>query len=152
MKRLTPLLVMTVLLLFHSAPVKAAGELNIISKFFANGIEFDIAVYTEGAQKIGLIGIAGAQRTSVAFSSGEWDSFVKLWQQAAQVQSASWQFVGSFKETDTSAEDLLVVTAGPGVQFTIVDAKKGTSSFVLGKSDFGAFDAKVQQVAEYLSR
>jgi len=44
------------------------------------------------------------------------------------------------------------VTAGPGVQFTIMDATNGTLSFVLQKSDFDRFDAKVRQVTEYFAQ
>ena len=69
----------------------------------------------------------------------------------SQKASTSWQFVGSFKETGTTDVDLLIVTAGPGVQFTIMDATNGTLSFVLRKSDFDAFDAKVRQVTEYFA-
>jgi hypothetical protein len=152
MRRPTLLLVIAVLFLLHSAPVQAAGQLDFVGKFFAGGTEFDIATYTEDAQRVALIGIvAGPQKIPVAFNSGEWDSFVDLWHKAAQVESASWQFVGSFKETTTRDKTLLIVTAGPGVQFTIIDPK-GTSSFVLGKSDFGTFETKVQQVTAYLAR
>lgn len=153
MRRLALLPIIAVLLLLHSAPVQAAGQLDVVGKFFANGVELDIATYTEGTQKVGLIGIATTtQRASVAFSPGEWDSFVNLWQNAAKLESDSWQLIGSFKEPNTKEQDLLIVTAGLGVQFTIMNRTSGTSSFVLAKSDFGTLDAKVRQVTEYLAR
>ena len=145
MRSLRFLPLMALLVLLGSSPAQAAGQYDVVGKFFANGVEFNIATYTEGAAKVALVGIPG--RISVTFDPGEWGDFVTLWQKA----STSWQFVGSFKETGTTDVDLLIVTAGPGVQFTIMDATNGTLSFVLRKSDFDAFDAKVRQVTEYFA-
>jgi hypothetical protein len=135
------------LLLFAASPVWAAGKLDILGKFLSNGAEFDLAVYRENGETVALVGIAAAQRTSVAFSTTEWHSFTELWQKARGVQGATWQPVGTFKETATDELALLTVTAGPGVQFNI-DGNKGHFTFVLPKSEFAAFDAKVQEMNE----
>ena len=150
MRSLRFLSLIALLLLLGSSPAQAAGQYDVVGKFFANGVEFNIATYTEGAAKVALVGIPG--RISVTFDPGEWGDFVTLWQKAARLESNSWQFVGSFKETGTTDVDLLIVTAGPGVQFTIMDATNGTLSFVLQKSDFDRFDAKVRQVTEYFAQ
>ena len=133
------------LLLLAASPARAEGKLDILGKFRANGAEFDLAVYRENGETVALIGIAAAQRTSVAFSTGEWHSFVDLWQKAQAVQAPTWQPVGSFKESNSTELALLTVTAGPGVQFSI-DGNKGHFTFVLPQSDFAAFDAKVQEM------
>jgi hypothetical protein len=142
--------VLALVFLLYSSPARAAGQLDVVGKFFANGVEFDIATYTEGADKVAVVGIA--RHISVAFDSVEWGTFVSLWQRAARQESNSWQFIGSFKETGTKDMDLLVVTAGPGVQFTIMDPMKGTLSFVLAKSDFDRFEASVRQVTEFFGQ
>jgi hypothetical protein len=132
-------------------PAWAAGTLDIIGKFFANEAEFDIALYTEDHQLVAVIGIATTQRSSVAFAPNEWHSFAELWQKARRMQTATWQLVGTFKETDTTELALLTVMAGPGVQFNIT-GEKGNFSFVLPKSDFTNFDAKVRQMTTSLAR
>jgi hypothetical protein len=133
------------LLLFAASPVWAAGKLDILGKFLSDGTEFDLAVYREDGETVALIGIATTERTSVAFSTGEWHSFVDLWRKARAVNGGTWQPVGTFKETGTEELALLTVTAGPGVQFNI-DGHKGHFTFVLPKGDFAAFDAKVQEM------
>jgi hypothetical protein len=133
------------LLLLAASPAWAAGKLDILGKFSANGAEFDLAIYRENGETVALVGIAAGKRTSVAFSTAEWHSFVELWRQARAMRGESWQPVGTFKETDTTELALLTVTAGPAVQFNI-DGDKGHFTFVLPKSDFAAFDAKVAEM------
>lgn len=135
------------LLLLAASPARAEGKLDILGKFSSNGSEFDLAIYRESGETVALIGIAAAQRTSVAFSSGEWHAFVDLWHRARAVDGESWQSVGTFKESNTQELALLTVTAGPAVQFSI-DGNKGHFTFVLPKSDFAAFDAKVQEMIQ----
>jgi hypothetical protein len=133
------------LLLLAASPAWAAGKLDVVGKFSANGTEFDLAIYRENGETVALVGIAAGQRTSVAFSPAEWHSFVELWRQARAARSESWQPVGTFKETGTTELALLTVTAGPAVQFNI-DGVKGHFTFVLPKSDFAAFEAKVAEM------
>jgi hypothetical protein len=97
-----------------------------------------------------LLALAKEQRVSLAFRAAEWNSINDLWQRASQVQSDTWQMVGYYKETNTTAGTLLVVAAGPGVQFVFVDPL-GTFSFVLEKGDFARFGAKLRQLGDFLS-
>ena len=153
MKRLLFALAMLLLSLAQAAAL-AAGQLIITGKFNSGGNEFDFAQYTEigSKNKIAVVSIAiRSGRTSVAFDAKEWDSFAELWQQAQNVHSATWQPVGSFKETGTTEPALLTVAAGPGVQFTIT-GNKGPFTFVLLPGDYARFDAAVKQMAEWAAQ
>jgi hypothetical protein len=140
------------LLLLLPAAALAAGQLVFIGKFNSGGNEFDFAQYTEASgnnEKIAVIGIAiRTERTSVTFDTNEWHSFAELWQKAQSVHSATWQAVGTFKETGTEEAALLAVAAGPGVQFTIT-GKKGPFTFVLLPGDYVRFDAAVQKMTAW---
>jgi len=150
MKRI--LFAAALLLLLLHVPALAEGQLVYAGKFFGGGNEFDIAQYTEGKEKVAVIGIAiNNQKTSVAFAPHEWHSFAELWQRARSVQSATWQPIGTFKETGTDELALLTVAAGPGVQFTIT-GKKGPFTFVLSPGDYAQFDAVVQQTAQWAAQ
>jgi len=150
MKRI--LFAAAMLLLLLNAPALAAGQLVFAGKFFSGGSEFDIAQYTEDDEKVAVIGIGiNNVKTSVAFAPNEWHFFAELWQRARNAQSATWQPVGTFKETNTDELALLTVTAGPGVQLTIT-GKKGPFVFVLLPGDYARFDATVSQTAEWAVR
>ncbi len=139
------------LFLFSSLAVHAEGKLDILGKFLVSDGELDIATYTDGAQKVGLLGLKKDQtRVSVAFAPDEWESLQKLWQKGSEMQAGSWQFVGSFKESGSKVETLLVVAAGPGVQFIVIDPDK-TVTIVLTKADFDKFQTSLNQVKEYLA-
>src|SRR5208282_3159232 len=93
------------LLLLLQSPASAAGQFVVTGRFNSGGNEFDFAQYTEIGSKnrIAVVSIAiRSDRTSVAFDAKEWDSFVKLWQQAKNIHAATWQPVGTFKETGTT--------------------------------------------------
>jgi len=141
------------LLLLAPSAALAAGQLVISARFNSGGNEFDFGQYTEngGKDKVAIIGIEiRNQRTSVAFDPAEWHSFAALWQQAQSVRSATWQAVGTYKETGTTEAALLTISAGPGVQFTIT-GNKGPFTFVLLPGDYVRFDAAVKQMASWAS-
>jgi hypothetical protein len=132
---------------------QSPGKLDTLGKFPGDGAELRIATYTEGADKVGILGIWKQQppRAATAFGSAEkWDSFVQLWQKASQTQSTSWQPIGTYKEVGTTDPTLLLVSAGPGVRLTMETAD-GTFSVVLSKSDYEAFGQAVQRVTDYLA-
>ncbi len=134
------------------ATAQAEGQLVYAGKFMNGGIEFELAQYTEDQEKVAVIGIDNNnQRTSVAFAPNEWHFFAELWQKAGNVQSATWQPVGTFTETDTDERALLTVAAGPGVQFTI-SGNKGVFTFVLQQGDYAQFDAVVRQMAAWAAQ
>jgi len=141
-------------LLLPLAPALAAGQLVIIGKFNSGGNEFDFGQYTEigSKNKIAIVSIAiRSGRTSVSVEAKEWGSFAELWQKAQSVRSASWQPVGSFKETGTTEAALLTVSAGPGVQLAIT-GNKGPFTFVLLPGDYARFDAAVKQMAAWAAK
>jgi len=138
------------LLAFLLAPAAwAAGTLDYVGKFNADGKEFDIALFTENGEKVPIIGIASDKRMSVAFSPNEWPRFVDLWHRAQNQRGSNWVNIGSFQETGTDERALLTVVAGPGVQFTINGAK-GTSFFVLPRDQYADFDRAVQAMTPRL--
>jgi hypothetical protein len=98
---------------------------------------------------VGLIGVASVRRASIAFAKDEWVSLLDLWQQARAVRSATWQTVGTFKETGTKEPAQLTVMGGPGVQFVIADPR-GTFTAAVPKGDFAKLDASLHKVASFL--
>lgn len=151
MTRRTMVLLGVLALALMPASSWAAGMLRYAGRFYAGGSEFDIAQYSDGKAKIGVIGInRGRERTSVAFASDEWHSFVELWDKARHSKSATWQTVGTFKENGTDDATSLSVAAGPGVQFTVV-GKKGSFTFVLSPRDYAAFDSTVKRMTVWFA-
>lgn len=133
------------------ASVTAAGTLRYAGRFYAGGSEFDVARYSDGKAKIGIIGInRGRERTAVAFAPDEWHAFVELWNKARRTPSAIWQPIGALKETGTDDATSLSVAAGPGAQFTI-EGKKGSFAFVLSPRDYAAFDSTVKQMTVWFA-
>jgi len=134
---------------------RAAGNLTYVQKFVAGADELDLATYTEVSsagvtEKVGLLGIKNEGRGSFAFSPGEWQPLVDLFKKATQMQSASWQFVGTLKEVGTKDPTLLLMTAGPGVRVTLETAD-GSFSFVVSPADFDRFETGLSQVAAFLA-
>ena len=151
MTRRTMVLLGVLALALMPASSRAAGMLRYAGRFYAGGSEFDIAQYSDGKAKIGVIGInRGRERTSVAFAADEWHSFVELWDKARHTKSATWQTVGTFKETGTDDPTSLSVAAGPGVQFMLV-GKKGSFTFVLSPRDYAAFDSTVKRMTVWFA-
>ncbi len=134
--------------LLISAHARADGLTTVGHYNGADGSFFEIATYLEDGETVGVMGIS--HKVSVAFSKTEWHSFVELWRRAESVQSNSFQFVGTYKETNTTYNSLLTVAAGPGVQFTIND-QPGTLVFVLSPGDYASFDAAVGTVSATLA-
>lgn len=133
------------------APTRAAGTLRYAGRFYAGGSELDIARYSDGKAKIGIVGInRDRERLSVAFAPGEWHAFVALWDKAHRAPTATWQRIGTLEETDTDDATSLSVAAGPGVQFTI-DGKKGSFAFVLSPRDYAAFDSRMRRMTAWFA-
>jgi len=134
-------------------PSAGQAQLAIQGKYSGGGTELDVATFTgKDGGRVGLIGIAAAKRVSIAFGDkSEWDSLLALWRKAKATQSATWKFVGTFKETGTKEQTLLTVAAGPGVQFTITDPK-GTFSHTIPQNSFAGFETNIRQVSDFLAR
>jgi hypothetical protein len=145
-------LLFTALALLIAFPVLGmqGGKLVIVGKFVTGPTELDVATYSEGTEKVALLGISIPAKGSYAARPDEWASLIQLWEKAAQTDSKSWQFIGTLKETGTTDPTLVIITAGPGVRFTLETAE-GIFSYVLPKDDFPRFEASVQQVAKFLA-
>jgi hypothetical protein len=150
------LLPLLTLLLMLPATASVAGKLDVVAKFGVTGNELAVATYTDatvspdGPQKVALLAIWKDKRVSFAFDAKDWDLFIALYRKAAQTESASWQFVGTMKESETKDPTLLLITAGPGVRFT-EETAEGSFSVVLSPSDFERFEASLRQVKSYLA-
>jgi len=129
----------------------AAGVLRYAGRFYAGGGELDLARYSDGKTKIGIVGInRDRARLSVAFASDEWHSFIELWDKARHAPSATWQTIGAFKEAGTDDARSLSVAAGPGVQFTIA-GKKGSFTFVLSPRNYAALDLSAKRMTNWFA-
>lgn len=148
MKRL--LIAALALLIAFPALGMQGGNLDIVGKFVTGPTELDVATYAEGADKVALLGIAMPAKGSYAARADEWASLIQLWEKASQTDSASWQFIGTLKETGTKDPTLVIVTAGPGVRFTLETAD-GIFTYMLPKDDFPRFETSVQKVAKFLA-
>lgn len=141
-------LLSAMLFVFLLLPGTARAELTIIGHYTGGDTTFDISTFSKDGGKAVIVGMS--RKVSIAFSKNDWNSFVAVWRKAEQSQSDSFQFIGSYKETGTTYRSLLMVAAGPGVLFTINDAK-GTLSFILLPKDFAAFNANIATAANYLN-
>lgn len=129
-------------------PVQAYSDgLEILSRFSNGGEDMQVAVYTEGDETVGLVGIRGGdgKHVSITFNKQEMTDFIALVQRAQAIQSDSWVEAGSFSETQTSSPSHIVVYGGTSVQFSLTDPSIGSYNFVLVKSDIPGFLAGLNQ-------
>jgi hypothetical protein len=127
-----------------------ADGLTVVGHYVgSDGVSFlNISTFVEGDETVAVLNIS--QKVSITFGKQEWQSLDDLWLKAKQTNSTSFQFCGAFKETGTTYNSLLMMAAGPGALFVINDSG-GTYVFVLNASDYAAFDADVNKVAQTLS-
>jgi hypothetical protein len=148
MKRSLFLPAILAVLFLLPAAVRADGITVVGTYAGSDGSTFSIDTFLETGTTVGLINIS--KKVSITFSKDEWQSFVDLWQKARGTQSNSFQFIGSYKETGTTYNSLLMMAAGPGVQFVIND-QSGTLVFILSPEDYARFDSDVAKVGAALS-
>ena len=87
-----------------------------------------VAVYTEGDETVGLVGIKGTdgKHVSITFDKQQMLTFIALVQKARAIQSDGWVEAGSFSETETSSPSHIVVYGGPSLQFSLTDPSIGS--------------------------
>jgi hypothetical protein len=135
-------------------PATARAQLTIIGNYTAGDNTLNIATHVKNGRKNAVIGISS--RVAISFPRNEWKTFVAIWQKAKNTQSVSFRIIDTYQEVGTRYQSLLIVAAGPGVQFTINDpeetskGKQGTYSFILSASDYARFDADIAKVTAYL--
>jgi hypothetical protein len=127
----------------------AKPVLTTIGTYPGGGGQVIVAAYLDNDQRVGLLGVASVRRASVAFAKDEWGSLVDLLQQARAVRSATWQTVGTFKETGVKEPAQLTVAGGPGVQFVVTNPR-GAFTVSVGKGDLARLDASLHKVALFL--
>jgi len=124
-------------------------KLTTIAKYEGTGGQVLVGAFIDNEQRVGVLGVSSLRRASVALAKDEWTGFLDLWQQARAVKSGTWQSVGTVKETGLKQPSTLTVMGGPGVQFTIVDAR-GTFTVAVPKNDLNRLDASLHKVSLFL--
>ena len=130
-----------------AAPVPP--KLTTIAKYDGTGGQVLIGAFTDSEQRVGVLGVSSVRRASIALSKDEWASLLELWQQARALRSTSWQTVGTVKETGLKQPSVLTVMGGPGVQFTIADAR-GTFTVAVPKNELNRLDGSLKKVSLFL--
>jgi len=131
------------------AAAPAPPKLTTIAKYDGNGGQVLVGAFIDNDQRVGVLGVSSVRRASVALAKDEWTSFLDLWQQARALRATTWQTVGAVKETGLKQPSVLTVMGGPGVQFTIADAR-GSFTVAVPKNDIARLDASLHKVSAFL--
>jgi len=136
-----------------AAPPPAAAptppKLTTIAKYDGPGGQVLVGAFIDHEQRVGVLGVSSVRRASIALAKDEWASFLDLWQQARALRSGTWQAVGTVKETGLKQPSALTVMGGPGVQFTIADAR-GSFTVAVPKNEIARMDASLHKVSLFL--
>ena len=132
-----------------AAAVPAPPKFTTIAKYDGTGGQVLVGAFVDNDQRVGVLGVSSVRRASIALGKDEWASFLDLWQQARALRAGTWQAVGTVKETGLKAPSALTVMGGPGVQFTIADAR-GAFTVAVPKNDIARLDASLHKVALFL--
>jgi hypothetical protein len=133
-----------------AAPTPAPPKLTTIAKYDGTGGQVQVGAFIDNEQRVGVLGVSSVRRASIALAKDEWTSFLELWQQARAVKSGTWQTVGTVKETGLKEPSALTVMGGPGVQFSIADARGTFTVAVAGKNDLNRLDGSLRKVSLFL--
>jgi hypothetical protein len=131
------------------AAAPAPPKLTTIAKYDGTGGQVLVGAFIDNEQRVGVLGVSSVRRASIALAKDEWASLLDLWQQARAVRSGTWQAVGTVKESGLKQPSVLTVLGGPGVQFTIADAR-GSFTVAVPKSDIARLDASLHKVSLFL--
>jgi hypothetical protein len=132
-----------------AAPAPPPPKLTTIAKYEGAGGQVQVGAFIANDQRVGVLGVSSVRRASIALAKEEWTGFLELWQQARAVKSATWQTVGTVKETGLKEPSTLTVMGGPGVQFTIADAR-GSFTVAVPKNELNRLDASLRKVSLFL--
>jgi len=145
-------------LAFLPGPATAAGQLQCDAQFVTAAGELDLCTFTspraDGTEiRILLLGIESTSRhrISITFDKTETAALVRLWRQARDKQAASWQRVGDFSETGTDDNSHLIVSAGPGVRFTISSPALGANTLDLSATELARFTTALEKAVGYVA-
>jgi hypothetical protein len=131
------------------APAPAPPKLTTIAKYDGTGGQVLVGAFIDNEHRVGVLGVSSVRRASIALAKDEWASFLELWQQARALRSSTWQAVGTVKETGLKQPSVLTVLGGPGVQFTIADAR-GTFTVAVPKNELNRLDGSLRKVSLFL--
>lgn len=131
------------------AATPAPPKLTTIAKYDGTGGQVMVGAFIDNEQRVGVLGVSSVRRASIALTKDEWASFLDLWQQARALRSGTWQAVGTVKEIGLKQPSALTVMGGPGVQFTIADAR-GSFTVAVPKNEIPRLDASLHKVSLFL--
>lgn len=142
---------------FLPSAAAAEGQLRCDDKFVSAAGEMDLCTFTnpraDGTEiRILLLGIdSNRRRISITFDKTQTADFVRLWRQARDKQSGSWQRVGDYNETGTDDNSHLILSAGPGVRFVIESPKLGANTLDLSPAELARFTSALERAVSYVA-
>jgi hypothetical protein len=132
-----------------AVPAPAPPKFTIIAKYDGTGGQVRVGAFQDNEQRVGVLGVSSVRRASISLAKDEWTGFLDLWQQARAVKSGTWQAVGTVKETGLKEPSVLTVMGGPGVQFTIADAR-GSFTVAVPKNELNRLEGSLKKVSLFL--
>jgi hypothetical protein len=156
-KLLTGLAALALALVPNAAGAK--GQLQCdVSTFVNAGTELNVCVFvnprSDGTEeRILLLGIRSSDnhRISIAFDPSETPAVLRLWRQALDKQSTSWQPVGDLSEKNTDDHSRLSVSAGPGVRMAIQSPARGSYTSEIPPADLPRFTTALEKAANFVA-
>ena len=129
MKALPRLTLLALTCLVVAAPAGAAGQLQNVATFTTSTMQMRIATYTDGANRVALIGLMplapGARRSSIALELGEWQRLQALFPAARDLATSTRKVAGIISETGTDQQCVIIVHGGTSMLVTLVDPERG---------------------------
>jgi len=145
-------------LAFVPGPAVAEGQLTCNDRFVTATSELDLCTFTnpraDGTEiRVLLLGIESSdhRRISITFDKTETSALLRLWRQALDKQSTSWQPVGEYTETGTDDNSHLKVSAGPGVRLVIESPARGANTTELPPGNLAGFTAALEKAVNYVA-
>jgi hypothetical protein len=125
-----------------------AGDLHQVGDYTNNGIEAEIATYSDNGTVVAVLAFKTSSMTvSFAFDRTDWPALERLWQSAYQQSSTDFVSFGSLAETGTKAKCAITAAGGPMIRLTIVDPVAGALVFDVTPGVKADFDTKLRQAA-----
>jgi len=94
--------------------------------------------------------VSGKMRPTFTFEENQWPAVFDLWTKAKEIDSDAWHMIGVLWENGPHASQLMI-SAGPGIEFSVDDPTLGKLSYVLPRSEIGNFDYALRRVQSFLN-
>jgi hypothetical protein len=138
-------------LVLGASPLLAG--LEFVHKFVTGNTELDVATYTKGNEKVGLLGIKSSKNISIALEASEWGQLISLCNKAVKISATTWIVVGTMSEgSKTDDPTQMSISAGPGLNIILTSPKKGSYSYILQKTDYPQLQGALQKVKAFFAK